>query len=154
MSTSANAYVRGRATEVHETEHHVLPLSLYFKVFGALMVLTILTVVVSYLDLGALALGVAMLIAVIKAAFVIGYFMHLKYDTRFHAFVFFSTVLFVGIFFALTFFDLKTRDMMNTTWDSFQYARDAGLQDKPALIDTQPLTPEERAKIEAEGGHH
>lgn len=153
MSASAKAYVKGRETEVEHDEHHVLPLSVYFKTFGALMVLTVLTVLVSYLELGAIALGVAMVIAVIKAGFVIGYFMHLKYDTRFHAFVFFSTVLFVGIFFALTFFDLKTRDMMNTTWDSFQYARDAGLEDKPALIETKPLTPEKLLKIEGEGHH-
>jgi caa(3)-type oxidase subunit IV len=104
-------------------------------------------------DLGAFALGIAMIVAVIKAGFVIGYFMHLKYDVRFHAFVFFSTALFVAIFFALTFFDLKTRDLMNTTWDSHQFARDAGLTERPALRDPHTLTAEERAKIES-GGHH
>ena len=90
---------------------------------------------------------------VIKAGFVIGYFMHLKYDVRFHSFVFFSTVLFVGIFFALTFFDLRTRDMMNTTWDSHQYARDAGLLERPPIKDPKPMTEEERAKAEAEEHH-
>ena len=119
-----------------------------------LFALTALTLAAYNIRLGDANLFVAILIATIKATFVGAFFMHLKYDTRFHAFVFFSTVLFVGIFFALTFFDLKTRDMMNHTWDSFQYARDAGLQDKPALIDTKPLTAEERAKLEAEGGHH
>ena len=153
MSASAKAYVKGRAADVHEAHHHVMPISLYLKVFGALLVLTVLTVLVSYMDLGPAALGVAMFVAVIKAAFVIGYFMHLKYDTRFHAFVFFSTLLFVAIFFALTFFDLKTRDMMNTTWDSHQFARDAGLVDKPALTNTTPLTAEEIEKIRAEGHH-
>jgi caa(3)-type oxidase subunit IV len=153
MSSSANAYVKGRAADVHEVHHHVMPVKVYLQVFGALMVLTILTVLVSYLDLGPLALGVAMLVAVIKAGFVIGYFMHLKYDTRFHAFVFFSTVVFVAIFFALTFFDLKTRDMMNTTWDSHQFAKDAGITERPELRDTKPLTPEIRAKLEAGGGH-
>lgn len=153
MSASAKAYVKGRAADVHEAHHHVMPIKTYLQVFGALMVLTILTVLVSYADLGPFALGVAMVVAVIKAGFVVGYFMHLKYDTRFHSFVFFGTILFVGIFFALTFFDLKTRDMMNTTWDSHQLARDAGLMERPALKDAVPLTPEERAKIEAEGHH-
>ncbi len=153
MSSSAKAYVRGRAADVHEAHHHVMPVKKYLQVFGALMVLTVLTVLVSYLDLGPLALGVAMLVALIKAGFVVGYFMHLKYDTRFHAFVFFSTILFVAIFFALTFFDLKTRDMMNTTWDSHQFAKDAGLVERPELKDTKPLSPEIRAKLEAGGGH-
>jgi len=148
---AAKAYVKGRSVDVHEAHHHVMPISLYLKVFGALLVLTVLTVLVSYLDLGPAALGVAMVVACIKAAFVIGYFMHLKYDTRFHAFVFFSTLLFVAIFFALTFFDLKTRDMMNANWDSHQFAIDKGLVDKPALKDTKPLTEEEKLKHGAEG---
>jgi len=152
-SGAAKAYVKGRSADVHEAHHHVMPVSMYLKVFGALLFLTGLTVLVSYLDLGALALPVAMVVAVIKSAFVIGFFMHLKYDTRFHAFVFFSTLLFVAIFFALTFFDLKTRDMMNTTWDSHVFARDAGLVDKPALKDTKPLTEEEKVKYGAEGHH-
>ena len=33
-------------------KHHIIPLSLYFKVFGALMVLTALTVLVAQVDLG------------------------------------------------------------------------------------------------------
>jgi len=153
MSAAAKAYVKGRAADVHEAHHHVMPVSQYLKVFGALLVFTVLTVLVSYLDLGAAALGVAMTVAVIKAAFVIGHFMHLKYDTPFPPFVFFSSVLFVAIFFALTFFDLKTRDMMNANWDSHQFARDAGLVDKPALKDTTPLTEEDIEKYRAEGHH-
>lgn len=153
MSASAKAYVKGRSADVHEAHHHVMPIKLYLQVFGALMVLTVITVLVSYADLGPLALGVAMLVAVIKAALVVGYFMHLKYDTRFHAFIFFSTILFVAIFFALTFFDLKTRDLMNQTWDSHMFARDAGLVDKPALKDTTPLTDAEKAELEKKGHH-
>ncbi|MBL8785468.1 MAG: cytochrome C oxidase subunit IV family protein [Deltaproteobacteria bacterium] len=153
MSADAKVYIKGRAADAHEAHHHVMPISTYLKVFGALMVLTVLTVVVSYLDLGPLALGVAMLVAVIKAAAVIGYFMHLKFDTRFHTFVFLSTLLFVAIFFTLTFFDLKTRDMMNQTWDSHAYARDAGLDQKPALRDTRPLTAEEIEHLKTHGHH-
>jgi len=155
-SDDPKTYVKGRAARVDEGHHHVMPIKTYLQVSGGLLVLTILTVLVSYLDLGSAALAVAMTVAVIKAGLVIGYFMHLKYDTRFHAFVFFSTILFVAIFFALTFFDLKTRDMMNATWDSKQFANDAGLVAKPALKDATPLTPEEKAELEKkhEGGAH
>lgn len=128
---SANAYIKGKLADVHETHHHVMPIKTYLGVFGALMVLTVVTVLVSYADLGPLALPVALLVAFIKAGFVVGYFMHLKFDTRFHSFVFFSTLLFIAIFFVITFFDLNTRDAVNPLWESNAYARDAGLNVKP-----------------------
>jgi len=150
MSASAKAYVEGRAAGGHEGHPHVTPVKTYLAVFVALLSLTVLTVLASYMNLGAYALGVAMVIAMVKAGFVVGYFMHLKYDNRFHSFIFATTLLFVGVFFVLTFFDLKTRDMMNTTWDSFQFARDHALEVKPALKDTSPLSDKDKAALEAE----
>lgn len=124
----AKGYIRGReAAGVHETHHHVMPVKTYLAVFGALMVLTVITVLVSEADLGPAALGVAMLVALIKSGFVIGYFMHLKYDTRFHSFVFFGTLIFIAIFFFLTFVDINTRDMMSTEWGNTAYPIDKGL---------------------------
>ncbi len=50
----------------------------YFMVFGALAVLTGVTVGVSYLDLtSGLAITLAMIIATVKGSLVAGYFMHL-----------------------------------------------------------------------------
>jgi cytochrome c oxidase subunit IV len=51
----------------------------YMIVFGALMIGTILTVAVSYVDFGshAVNIGVGLLIATVKAALVAAYFMHL-----------------------------------------------------------------------------
>jgi cytochrome c oxidase subunit 4 len=88
---------------------HVLPVALYVKVFAALVVLTGLTVTIGYLGLGAASLMVAITIAVIKAGFVIGFFMHLRYENRFLAVIFFASVLFLLIFFALTFADVRSR---------------------------------------------
>ena len=59
----------------HEEEHEDHS-PRYFKTFGALMVLTVLTVAVAQLDLGFLNLAVAMLIACTKATLVILFFMH------------------------------------------------------------------------------
>ena len=51
----------------------------YLKVFGALAVLTMVTVGVSYVDLGGRGnIGVALLIATFKAGLVAVFFMHLK----------------------------------------------------------------------------
>jgi len=159
-AASAGAYAKGKAVEhAHESHHHVMPVKTYLQVFGALLVLTVLTVAVSYMDLGAAALPVAMFVAVVKAGFVIGYFMHLKFDTRFHAFVFFSTILFVAIFFVLTFFDVNTRQLMNPTWDNKVLVRDYGKIEKPPMDpnSVKPIEPEKlellRKKAAAGGGH-
>ncbi|MCZ7587027.1 MAG: cytochrome C oxidase subunit IV family protein [Deltaproteobacteria bacterium] len=89
--------------------HHVLPLKVYFGVYGALLVLTVVTVMVSYMDLGSSAIVVALVVAIVKAAFVALYFMHLRYDDRFNGLVFLSSVLFLMLFFAFTFIDLTSR---------------------------------------------
>lgn len=55
----------------------------YITVFAALMVLTIVTVAVSYLHLSvAPAVTVALFIAVVKGSLVAGYFMHLVSEKK------------------------------------------------------------------------
>ena len=62
--------------------HHVLSLKAHFVVFAALMVLTVVTVLVSTVDLGALNTVVALLIASLKGLVVILWFMHVKFSSR------------------------------------------------------------------------
>ena len=62
-------------------ETHV-PVRIYFTVFGALLVLTVVTVGVSLVDLGPLSPVVALVIAATKASLVILYFMHVRYSPR------------------------------------------------------------------------
>lgn len=113
-------YLHGKPLEDFEECHeHISPKSLYWKVFGALMVLTVLTVLVSYANLGPASLPVAMFVAVIKATLVCAYFMHLKYDDRYHVFVFLSTLIFVGIFFMFTLFDLNSRAKLSEEQGTF-----------------------------------
>ena len=66
-----------------EIRHHV---RLYLMVFGALLVLTVVTVAVAELHLviGA-AVAVALLIATIKGSLVALFFMHLKWDWKHRA---------------------------------------------------------------------
>ncbi len=78
---------------------HVTPLSLLFGILGTLLFLTIITVAVTSFDLGAeLNLTVAMVIATLKAALVVTYFMHLRWDYRFHLILFLGSILFVILF--------------------------------------------------------
>jgi len=66
----------------HEGHDHVVPLSIYFAVFFALLVGTGLTVWVSYVDLGPFNTPVALIIAFTKAFLVATFFMHLKYSSK------------------------------------------------------------------------
>ena len=66
---------------IEHVEHH-LPKHLYFAIFGALMVLTALTVGLAFVNLGQLNVVVALAVAVVKASLVVMFFMHLKYDSK------------------------------------------------------------------------
>ncbi|MBC8068272.1 MAG: cytochrome C oxidase subunit IV family protein, partial [Deltaproteobacteria bacterium] len=111
---TSKTYLHGKliddAVEVHE---HISPQSSYIKVLAALFVLTGLTYAVSYANLGAASLYVAMGVAFVKAGLVAAFFMHLRYDDRFHVFAFLSTMIFVAIFFTFTIFDLNSRTRLN-----------------------------------------
>lgn len=98
------------ANHAHDTgHHHILPLKIYFGVAGALLVLTVITVWVSYYHFGAFNLLVAMAIAATKATLVIMYFMHLKYDNKLYTLVFVSAIAFFATFVFLTMADTMGR---------------------------------------------
>jgi cytochrome c oxidase subunit 4 len=95
---------------------HVLPLVVYLKTYGALLFLTVLTVVASYLDLGhTFNLICALGIATCKAVTVAAIFMHLLYDQKFFAIIISSSVIFLGIFLAFTMFDTNERGVADPT---------------------------------------
>ena len=54
----------------------------YILVWAALMVLTAVTVAVSYVHLGMMNVVVALAIASVKASLVALFFMHLRYESR------------------------------------------------------------------------
>ena len=81
---------------------HTTPVSLLFGILGALLVLTIATVAVTAIDLGAQGnLVVAMIIATIKAALVCTFFMHLLWDKKFNTILFLTSVLFLILFLSM-----------------------------------------------------
>jgi len=91
---------------------HVAPKSLYYTIFASLMVLTVLTVAVSYVDLGILNLPVALAIAVSKAMLVILFFMHVKYSAKLVQVTAFTGFLFLGILVFLTMADYLSRGLL------------------------------------------
>jgi cytochrome c oxidase subunit 4 len=90
-------------------DHHVLPKDTLFKVFGGLIVLTILTVAVAYVPLGPLTVPVAIGIATAKATLVVLFFMALKYDNPVNALTFTIGIIMVVVFITFTMFDTAFR---------------------------------------------
>ena len=84
---------------------HVVEVRVLLAVFAALIVLTAVTVAVSYFDFGAFNLIVALGIAALKAALVALWFMHLRYDSPLHAFIFLTGIAFLGLFLVIAMLD-------------------------------------------------
>jgi len=84
---------------------HVVPLRVLLAVWGALLVLTLVTVAATWVDLGTLNLWLALGIATFKSSLVALYFMHLRYDRPFNAIVFVTALVFVMLFAALALMD-------------------------------------------------
>lgn len=91
---------------------HVAPKSQLYAVFGALMVLTVVTVLVSRVNLGYLNLPVAMAVAVAKALLVILIFMEVKYSPKLVQVTAASGFLFLGIMVLYTMTDYLSRNLL------------------------------------------
>ena len=80
----------------HTQEEIRQSVGLYLKVFGALLVLTTVTVGVSYLRLPLhAAIAVALVIATLKASLVAAFFMHLAGEKK----IIFAVLLLAAFFF-------------------------------------------------------
>ena len=97
----------------HQNHHnHVSSPWMYFGVFAALMVLTVVTWAVAQIDLGWANDVVALTIAVTKALLVILFFMHLRYSTRLTKLTAFSGFFFLALLIFLTLNDYVTRGVL------------------------------------------
>jgi cytochrome c oxidase subunit IV len=84
---------------------HVMSVKMLLGIWGALVVLTGLTVWSAQYDLGRIDLVVAMGIATLKASLVALYFMHLRYDKGFHSVVIVGALIFVFLFVSMALLD-------------------------------------------------
>ncbi|HKQ32157.1 MAG TPA: cytochrome C oxidase subunit IV family protein [Thermodesulfobacteriota bacterium] len=67
-------------THTHTEQHHITTNKTYIIVWIILMILTAITVYVSYINFGILNIVIALVVASIKASVVALYFMHLKFE--------------------------------------------------------------------------
>ena len=103
------AHSKQEFQSTQDPKHHITPVPVYLTIFASLMVLTAITVIVAFFDLGVFSTPIAILIAVTKATLVILWFMHVKYSTRLTWVVVIGSVLFIFILFGLTLADYLSR---------------------------------------------
>jgi cytochrome c oxidase subunit 4 len=98
---------------------HIASSRFYLGIFSALIVLTVLTVRVSYYDFGQANIIIALLIATLKASLVAAFFMHLRHDKLFNTVAFLAAFLFLAIFILLTYDDMGTRAKTTVHYTDF-----------------------------------
>lgn len=106
--TAAPAAEHQAGGHEHHGLAHISPWQTLVTVWAVLMVLTILTVMATWVDLGTLNIWIALTIAVLKGSLVVMYFMHLKYDSPFNGFIFCFSLAFVAIFLGFVMIDSKS----------------------------------------------
>ena len=90
--------------------HHIVPFKTNLTTLSVLIALTAITVLTAkYVDLGEYNLLLAMLIATIKAAVVLGWFMHLKYDGLINRTIALCGIFFLFLFVGFSYIDLFFR---------------------------------------------
>lgn len=94
-------------------EHHIIPLKIYFQVIGLLFVLTAITVAAAQINFGPWNVVIAMVIASIKAGFVLAFFMHLKYDHKMYLVCFGTAIFCLVVLYFFSWLDILTRILVS-----------------------------------------
>ena len=111
--------------EPHHEEHHGPTVKMYFAIFFALAILTVVTVLAARFDfaplIGAEMGGfvnnvVALGIAVTKASLVVLFFMHVKYENKLVGLAVVASVIWLAFLILITISDYLTR---NSNWHLF-----------------------------------
>jgi len=100
--------MQGQGQDSEQAEHE-LSYGFLALVLGGLVLLTSITVGVSYVDWGFLNVPIALFVAASKATLVLLFFMHIKYEGLAIKVSFISTMLFFAIMISFTFWDVAFR---------------------------------------------
>lgn len=91
----------------------ITPTRTYYLVFAALIALTLVTVAVSFLELGAWHTTVGVLIGVVKASLVGLFFMHLLHSSKASWLAVLAGLFWLLILMSLTLADYLTRQVLS-----------------------------------------
>ena len=90
-------------------QKHITGYSVYWWVLIFLLFMTFLTITVTWINLSAVTVLVAMVIATVKAGTVLTYFMHLKYESSLFRILVVMVLSIYVLVIGLTFFDYLFR---------------------------------------------
>jgi cytochrome c oxidase subunit 4 len=93
----------------HDDDQHIVPDGMQVLVWVALLILTALTVAGSVFFPGRVGIGVALVVTPVKAALILMFFMHLKYEKPVFRWMFLTAAAILAIVMGLTFFDYSNR---------------------------------------------
>jgi len=88
---------------------HGVSVKVYVAVWLGLLILTAITIRISFINLGGWNVVIALLIASVKGMLVALFFMHLYYDKKIYSIVFSMGLVLLSIFIGLTMFDTLNR---------------------------------------------
>ena len=94
---------------MNANDQHMMSYKKLATVLISLIILTGVTVGVSYFDMGVFNVPIALGIACFKVSLVLLFFMHLKYESKVISISFISTICFLAIMISFTFFDVAFR---------------------------------------------
>jgi cytochrome c oxidase subunit 4 len=92
-----------------EQKNHISSYKSEILVLLSLLVLTVLTVTITSVHLGPYNTAAAMLIASVKAAIILLYFMHLKFDEKIYRFMVTLVLAIYAVLIIITFLDYLYR---------------------------------------------
>ncbi len=90
-------------------EAHATQAGTYAKVLGALLALTVTTVLAAGFNFGSWNVVIALGIATVKASLVALFFMHLRHDKPINAIIFVTGAAMLGVFLAICVLDSDAR---------------------------------------------
>ena len=117
MNTAAGTHHDDSHSRDTHAEHVHVSMKTYWIVFALLMVLLFLTIGAAFINFGhhSINITVALLTAILKAALVVLFFMHVKYASRMTQIFVVAAFLWLVIMFTLTFSDYLTRGQLPTS---------------------------------------
>jgi cytochrome c oxidase subunit 4 len=96
-------------TRSEHAPEHIVPIKTYALICATLLVLTLTTYLVAFLDLGPFNIVVAIVIACIKASLVVLFFMHAAYAPRRTRLVILAGMFWMMLLIGLSLADYMTR---------------------------------------------
>lgn len=93
----------------HDDSTHIVSYKTYGIILGILLILTGISIAVTYIELDSLTIFTALFLASVKSTLVLFYFMHIKFDSPFIRIMTISIFVLIAVVTIITFLDYNYR---------------------------------------------